>query len=251
MRQPTRYVASLISMFGLALTCSDCGSSGKLCGQSQCDGAILDGSAVRDGASEAADQSEPSDRATDAYDRDAPVADDADAGIQADAIDGAGDVDELPPNPTCCYNTVSHACVVGCIGVVNCYCTSNFCLLCGSDGGLPACPGHIDEAGGKACDNVNVTCTYTNQGKCTCLSSGDGGSQSSSPPTWQCAPRSCYGIMCAAGETCMDGECTCPSGLTDCAGVCVNAKRDPSNCGVCGTTCSGSQLCRDGKCSDM
>ena len=39
----------------------------------------------------------------------------------------------------------------------------------------------------------------------------------------------------------------CPPGLTDCGGKCVDTKKDPNNCGVCGTKCK-SGLCVNGLC---
>ncbi len=39
----------------------------------------------------------------------------------------------------------------------------------------------------------------------------------------------------------------CPPGLTDCGGKCVDTKKDPNNCGTCGTKCQ-SGLCVNGLC---
>ena len=49
----------------------------------------------------------------------------------------------------------------------------------------------------------------------------------------------------------MDGGCVppmCPSGLTDCAGECVDTEHDPANCGGCGVVCGASEACSAGRC---
>ena len=63
---------------------------------------------------------------------------------------------------------------------------------------------------------------------------------------------SCGG--CTGGLTCQGGQCvlTCDSGLTPCAGNCVNLQTDSTNCGACGTTCTfphASATCDDGVCT--
>jgi hypothetical protein len=43
------------------------------------------------------------------------------------------------------------------------------------------------------------------------------------------------------GGACIDagaGGGTCPTGLVDCAGSCVDLREDGSNCGHCGTVCA-------------
>ena len=41
-----------------------------------------------------------------------------------------------------------------------------------------------------------------------------------------------------AGQTRVNGQCTCPTGTTVCGTQCVNTQTDPNNCGTCGTACS-------------
>ena len=54
---------------------------------------------------------------------------------------------------------------------------------------------------------------------------------------------------CPSGQTCTDGACACPAGLTDCGGgACVNLDTDGTNCGHCGGTCSRVAACVDGTC---
>lgn len=54
------------------------------------------------------------------------------------------------------------------------------------------------------------------------------------------------GVLCAAGEICNGGTCTCP-GLS-CNGSCVDPWTDTGNCGTCGQMCAANELCFDGAC---
>jgi len=74
--------------------------------------------------------------------------------------------------------------------------------------------------------------------------------------------------FCASGQTCVNGSCTCsqssdcppdqvctngmcascPSGLTDCGGVCKNTNTDPNNCGSCNNVCPPTYVCSGGMC---
>jgi len=47
---------------------------------------------------------------------------------------------------------------------------------------------------------------------------------------------------CAAGES-------CPGGLFDCAGTCVDLGFDNLNCGSCGSTCDSGEVCAEGTCT--
>src|SRR4029079_17561664 len=42
---------------------------------------------------------------------------------------------------------------------------------------------------------------------------------------------------------------TCGEGLTSCNGPCVNLNTSGANCGACGHSCSGTQVCSNGTCS--
>jgi hypothetical protein len=55
------------------------------------------------------------------------------------------------------------------------------------------------------------------------------------------------GEVCTGGQTCQNGQCTCPSGQTDCSGTCKNLNTDQLNCGGCGTVCTG--VCQNGACT--
>jgi hypothetical protein len=47
---------------------------------------------------------------------------------------------------------------------------------------------------------------------------------------------------------CTNSKCACPSGLTNCSGICQDLTNDLNNCGTCGTKCTSGQLCSNGKC---
>jgi len=41
---------------------------------------------------------------------------------------------------------------------------------------------------------------------------------------------------------------TCPDGMTECNGQCVELQNDPQNCGACGKICPPGELCFNGQC---
>lgn len=55
---------------------------------------------------------------------------------------------------------------------------------------------------------------------------------------------------------CLDGfvldpstcQCSCPAGLADCQGYCLDLLTDNANCGGCYDACSGNEICREGTC---
>lgn len=58
------------------------------------------------------------------------------------------------------------------------------------------------------------------------------------------------GAECANDEVCLNGVCSCPSGLVECDDACVDTDSDPANCGACGTECiAPTPLCSLGVCS--
>jgi hypothetical protein len=52
--------------------------------------------------------------------------------------------------------------------------------------------------------------------------------------------------ICGGNLVCTQGQCACPTGMTDCAGLCVSLQTDLDNCGACGTTCASA--CVAGHC---
>ena len=57
------------------------------------------------------------------------------------------------------------------------------------------------------------------------------------------------GGKCCGGGICQGGACVCPTGQTNCGGVCKNLQTDPNNCGACGNTCTSGRLCCSGACT--
>jgi hypothetical protein len=47
----------------------------------------------------------------------------------------------------------------------------------------------------------------------------------------------------------VDACATCGTPNTCCSGICTNLKKDPKNCGACGTACNGSQFCNGTACN--
>jgi hypothetical protein len=62
-------------------------------------------------------------------------------------------------------------------------------------------------------------------------------------------PANCgdCGKECIIGQSCVNGQCQCPSGQDSiCNGVCTDTQNDALNCGVCGNRCTG--VCAGAKC---
>jgi hypothetical protein len=55
-------------------------------------------------------------------------------------------------------------------------------------------------------------------------------------------------MPCTGGSICRNSTCVCPSGLTDCNGVCVDLTSDSGNCMRCGNTCLDGRVCDGGAC---
>jgi hypothetical protein len=56
------------------------------------------------------------------------------------------------------------------------------------------------------------------------------------------------GVTCSGGKTCTGGKCKCPTGETDCNGLCVDLDGDRNHCGSCATKCGPQLTCTSGNC---
>jgi hypothetical protein len=67
------------------------------------------------------------------------------------------------------------------------------------------------------------------------------------------SPSNCgsCGNTCPAGESCINGVCSCPAGETYCTKTqtCENLKTENNNCGTCGASCPAAESCINGVCS--
>ena len=63
-------------------------------------------------------------------------------------------------------------------------------------------------------------------------------------------PANCgaCGMICAVGQGCVNGVCTCPAGQVPCDGVCVDTWTNAMNCGTCGNACPAGTPCSAGTC---
>ena len=65
-------------------------------------------------------------------------------------------------------------------------------------------------------------------------------------PLSQCCNNQC--VKCVGGTVGSGCNCDCPSGKTNCSGVCTDTNADPGNCGGCRNACPEHASCKSGKC---
>jgi formylglycine-generating enzyme required for sulfatase activity len=60
-------------------------------------------------------------------------------------------------------------------------------------------------------------------------------------------------VNCGANQqVCLKGKCgICPTGQTDCTGVCRNLSTDPDNCGACDNKCPAEHICCSAVCRNL
>lgn len=59
----------------------------------------------------------------------------------------------------------------------------------------------------------------------------------------------CSSCSTRAGQRCVQGQCACPPGATDCAGQCTKLSVDATHCGACGVACGVGEVCVSGACA--
>jgi hypothetical protein len=152
--------------------------------------------------------------------------------------------------PTCCGGT----CLDTSNDPANCgdcdiVCPSGSCV----NGTCTDCEGAGCPAGYSCCTANNVsTCFNLDFDSNNCGSCGHACAAGETCVNGACT---CGGVSCAAGETCVNGTCTCggvpcdAAGQVCCGGTCVNTQTDLNNCGGCGNTCPIGATCDAGSCS--
>lgn len=134
------------------------------------------------------------------------------------------------------------------------------------DGGSYSCmAGNTDMNCGADCQQCEGTSACTDAGggtfECTCGGGDiyciDNNLGACHDPLTTAKHCGGCGIACIAGETCVDGACTCPAaGESYCDNdgdgtyECIPTDSDPNNCGGCGVVCAGGVDCCKGACQD-
>ncbi|MFO0563478.1 MAG: hypothetical protein U0269_35975 [Polyangiales bacterium] len=77
---------------------------------------------------------------------------------------------------------------------------------------------------------------------------GDAGDASSQDVAFDVVRDSGFDARPDAADASVDTGVGCPSGQLMCGDRCVDPQSDRSNCGACGTTCPGTQVCVSGAC---
>ncbi len=104
--------------------------------------------------------------------------------------------------------------------------------------GAPAVPAHVRLHGDAVCAAGDSDCCADPDGEvCTNVASDVN----------NCGECN---AVCAAGDICSSGVCTCPmAGDVTCRGTCTDLRNDPHNCGACGNVCVPPSICVGGACS--
>ncbi len=194
----------------------------------------------------------------------------------AEQSDGfcSNDGDSIPlPCPCCyCFDNPEEECIFnmdGCFDAiggdypVDCFddCSVEGCegqpcgenMICDLGECILDCSGELSECNGEC---VDTDTDENNCGSCNipcgsdeiclngiCLVSED------LECYGNCYLGDCEGEVCdVGGQICIDEYCSCPLGLTDCSGDCVDWMTDEDNCGECNFPCSMGYVCEQGDC---
>jgi hypothetical protein len=120
----------------------------------------------------------------------------------------------------------------------HCTCTATGSAMCGAICAFVAQDPQRCGANCQACGAAQ----YCTGGNCQCrpgLAQASGGACSDCQTT--CTSGFCMGASCVTA---------CPSGTSQCNGVCADLGTDPLHCGSCDRACAANQMCVAGECRD-
>lgn len=107
--------------------------------------------------------------------------------------------------------------------------------------GFPAVAAHVRLHGDVVCAAGNSDCCTDASGAAVCTNVAS--------DVNNCGDCN---VVCAAGDICSDGVCTCPiASDTNCMGTCTDLQSDPDNCGACGNPCPTGATCTAGACAPI
>jgi hypothetical protein len=116
---------------------------------------------------------------------------------------------------------------------------------CGTGGAV--CAGCVYANASANCNSGACSLGTCNAGFGDCNGNpSDGCETNTNTSTTYCG--SCGSGHTCTGGTCTNGVCNCPSGQTNCGGVCVNLQTNGGNCGRCGHSCAYGS-CGGGTCT--
>ena len=112
----------------------------------------------------------------------------------------------------------------------------------------PGCPGNFPQDCNGTCIAQNSACNGTcPTGQRTCA--GGNTCIGNAAPAC-CSASECTTTVAHTISTCTNNTCgtTCAPSYTSCTAGCVDLASDNTNCGICGTQCTGGKICTNSTC---
>jgi hypothetical protein len=97
------------------------------------------------------------------------------------------------------------------------------------------------EAAAQTCSEGCVSCVVGGKKGERCCTNGK---LSTCIPDLEEPPTKCGGKVCAGGKVCVNAQCVCEQGFTDCGGTCRDLSTDSGNCGACTNACPSGTRCQ-------